>query len=236
MAGNTALYTPNPLIGTDPQSIALWAQNEFQVLSRTLSSIAQLQMSVLSTAPVTPRQGLMAYADGVHWNPGSGQGLYEYNGTSWVFAGVTAGQVPGTGTNDNAAAGNVGEYIQGVVASGSPVSLVSGTAKNLTSISLSAGDWDVAASISIMPASTTSITAIVASVSAGSGAVDTSNGRYGQMIFGGGIVTGGSTLTVPVVPVRWSLAGTTVLYAVGEAVFTVSTCNMFGLLRARRVR
>jgi len=35
------------------------------------------------------RDGLLAYADGTNWDPGSGKGLYRYDGdtTSWVKIG-----------------------------------------------------------------------------------------------------------------------------------------------------
>lgn len=35
------------------------------------------------------RDGMLAYADGTNWNPGSGKGLYRYNSTTsaWVFVG-----------------------------------------------------------------------------------------------------------------------------------------------------
>ncbi len=29
------------------------------------------------------RKGMLAYADGTNWNPGSGEGLYRYNGSIW---------------------------------------------------------------------------------------------------------------------------------------------------------
>ena len=48
----------------------------------------------------------------------------------------------GVTSASNAAAGSVGEIISALVAVGSPVSLVNATAKNVTSISLTAGDWD----------------------------------------------------------------------------------------------
>lgn len=31
--------------------------------------------------------GKLAYADGVNWNPGSGKGLYRYDGSEWVLVG-----------------------------------------------------------------------------------------------------------------------------------------------------
>src|SRR6187399_2158606 len=46
---------------------------------------------VWHAAPVKPREGLLVYADGVNWNPGSGPGYYSYVGGSWVFMGGTGG-------------------------------------------------------------------------------------------------------------------------------------------------
>jgi len=56
--------------------------------------------------------------------------------------------IVGVTTNSNAAAGSVGEYVFSPVTSGSAVACVSGTPKNITSISLTAGDWDVFGNIS----------------------------------------------------------------------------------------
>ena len=38
-------------------------------------------------APTRPRDGDIRYADGTTWNPGSGVGIYYYNGSAWVFIG-----------------------------------------------------------------------------------------------------------------------------------------------------
>lgn len=42
-----------------------------------------LHFAVLTTAPVRPATGDLAFADGVSWNPGAGAGLYEYRGGAW---------------------------------------------------------------------------------------------------------------------------------------------------------
>jgi len=34
--------------------------------------------------PSKPRDGALRYADGTKWNPGSGAGIYFYDGTSWT--------------------------------------------------------------------------------------------------------------------------------------------------------
>jgi len=41
-----------------------------------------------SAPPPTPFVGMVADADGVNWNPGSGAGLYVYLGGGWVAFGV----------------------------------------------------------------------------------------------------------------------------------------------------
>lgn len=61
-----------------------------------------------------------------------------------AYSAVTAGQLPATATNDDAAAGKVGEVRRSIVASGSRVNLpATGTFGNITSVAITAGDWDV---------------------------------------------------------------------------------------------
>lgn len=36
-----------------------------------------------NNAPARLYNGLVAFADGTNWNPGSGAGLYEYRGGAW---------------------------------------------------------------------------------------------------------------------------------------------------------
>jgi hypothetical protein len=37
--------------------------------------------------PINPSEGLLAYANGVGWNPGSGEGYYRYQSGIWVVVG-----------------------------------------------------------------------------------------------------------------------------------------------------
>jgi hypothetical protein len=55
-------------------------------------------------------------------------------------AGHTINGIPGVTTNSNATVGDVGEYVE---ANASNITVNSGTAVNIASISLTAGDWDV---------------------------------------------------------------------------------------------
>lgn len=142
------------------------------------------------------------------------------------------GQIPGTATNNNASAGNIGEYISASVASGSAVAVVSATYKTITSISLTAGDWDVDTFVGTVVAAGTIISAIAvgASLTDNVQATELSNTIiYNPLIANNVPAFGGCTT-------RFSLASTTTIYLVAAVVFTVSTASAFGQIKARRVR
>jgi hypothetical protein len=67
----------------------LWVQTELDAISRyTIDEIDLIHLRVLAVAPEKPRAGMLAYADGSNWDPGSGEGLYRYSsGGAWVFIG-----------------------------------------------------------------------------------------------------------------------------------------------------
>ena len=56
-------------------------QREFQKIAEAFLTVHQ--HDVLHAAPENPRQGLVVFADGTDWDPGSGEGLYEYLSTGW---------------------------------------------------------------------------------------------------------------------------------------------------------
>lgn len=145
------------------------------------------------------------------------------------------GQMPGTATNDNAAAGNVGEYISSS-APGTTVSLTTNTFANSgAAIVLTAGDWDVGANATFFPAATTSISQWACSITATTGTVDNTNGRV-DMINTAPVVTGSTTQNCVVGPTRISVATSTSIWLVVRSIFTASTQTAGGFLWARRAR
>jgi len=62
--------------------------------------------------------------------------------TEFKFTNTTLG-ITGTATNNNAAVGVVGQLISSIVLASSPVALTDNIAANITSIALTAGDWNV---------------------------------------------------------------------------------------------
>lgn len=152
----------------------------------------------------------------------------DFNGT---------GQIPGTSTNDAATAGNIGELIGSTVPSGSAVVLTTGTPANITSISLTAGDWDVFGAITYNYAATTNVTTQLSSISSTSATLDNTQGNYFVWRFGAsGLVPQAEMGGFTIGPVRKSLTGTTTIYLVGRSDFTVSAATGYGRLWARRIR
>jgi len=157
-------------------------------------------------------------------------------GASLVLSGsLTTSQtsgIIGTTTNNSANAGSVGEYVS---ATASNVSLVTGTPKTITSISLTAGDWDVTLVEQISGAASTNVNYGIASISLVNNTADTALDRINYAP-GGNTITNLNALG-PVVPsARFSLSTTTTIYGVCQAGFTVSTLLCSASLHARRVR
>jgi hypothetical protein len=165
---------------------------------------------------------------------GTANNLTVTNGSGAVTLKASAAQTPGTATNDNAAAGNLGEYVSSSIASGSAVPLTTGTGANITSISLNAGDWDVSGSTNYVSAGSTVVTVINAWTSTTSATPPTAPNNGGQGGWNGSVT--GQPLLVVVGSQRFSLATTTTIYLSTEAVFTTSTLTAYGFIGARRAR
>ena len=148
------------------------------------------------------------------------------------FTGQLIGK--GTATNDNAAAGYIGEYISATVLSGSAVSLTGSTPTNVTSISLTAGDYDLEAVTAISMTAISSGVAETTWISTTSATSPTipNSGAFNQQY--PNTVTG--TLVMPTGRIRMSLATTTTVYLEAETFASAGVVGAYGFLSARRVR
>lgn len=69
-----------------PPELAPYADHvdlELQRVQEALTSKDLLTLVELNEAPKRLITGMVALADGSHWNPGSGAGFYGYYGGSW---------------------------------------------------------------------------------------------------------------------------------------------------------
>jgi len=60
-----------------------WAYTEHQQIEQALSEFDTPTFVKLHVEPVKPRDGMVVYADGSDWNPGTGEGIYTYYGAAW---------------------------------------------------------------------------------------------------------------------------------------------------------
>ena len=51
------------------------------------TSTSTVQLDVLHKAPDKPKDGTLAMADGLDWDPGGGAGVYAYRAGQWRFLG-----------------------------------------------------------------------------------------------------------------------------------------------------
>ena len=61
-----------------------WLYYELQRVSSEMYRPDVLRLEVLHIEPERPQDGMLAFADGTDWNPGSGAGTYERRGGAWV--------------------------------------------------------------------------------------------------------------------------------------------------------
>lgn len=77
-------YNPSrPPVQAD-NALAKWAEEEFRIIARQFNEFEILRLTVLNVVPTKPRNGMIAYADGTNWNPGSGEGPYAYINGVWT--------------------------------------------------------------------------------------------------------------------------------------------------------
>lgn len=147
----------------------------------------------------------------------------------------------GTTTNDNAAAGQIGEVKSTTVAIDSAVSETTATPVDVCTLSLTAGDWEVSGVINRTLAGVTA-TQYTASISPTANSVPAQAGGSGvgadstivQCATFGTTITG--TFFTAVGPIRVSLASTATIHLVAADTFSAGTVGLYGTLRARRVR
>ncbi len=147
-------------------------------------------------------------------------------GASSITFSSTSGVI-GTTTNNNAAAGSVGEFVTANASN----AITTGALANITSISLTAGDWDVFGNVGVVPSST--MTVLI-------GGISTVSVTFPAVLSGAYIsqvqtFPTGQAQYAFVGQTRLSLSGTTTVYMVLRADFA-STATGGGYIAARRCR
>ncbi|VWM20539.1 beta strand repeat-containing protein [Burkholderia lata] len=146
----------------------------------------------------------------------------------------TTNGIKGTAAADNANVGSVGEYASSTVASGSAVSLTSGSSANITSITLTPGDWDVWGIVGTSPGGSTAQSYVAGGVSTTSATLPgVTSGATAQAPF---TAVTGAGVVLPVGRTRINVSSNTIVYLVATSNFTGSSNAAYGGLFARRAR
>ncbi len=145
--------------------------------------------------------------------------------------------IVGTTTNNNANAGSVGEVISSQVLFASSISMTSGAALNVTSIALTAGDWDVYGNMDFLGGVSTVVNYLNGAISTVSATLPDPS-LYSIVNYQPPVVLYTTQVDVAfVVPTRRiSLSAPATVYLVAIAAFTTSTNNVCGQIFARRAR
>lgn len=153
--------------------------------------------------------------------------------TGTITPSQTAGIVGTTAVN-NAQAGSVGELLTNATAGTSLTSTVTG---NATSVSLTAGDWDVYGTVSFIAAATTTTTIVQAGINTTTATMPGGNaGAFTLLQMNAGAFATSGVQAIPTGPVRVNVSTTTTVFLVANATFGTSTMTCSGFIRARRVR
>ena len=164
-----------------------------------------------------------------------GNGGISADGIPAVFA--KPGQLPATATNDSAPAGDLGQYMVSTVAAGSAISLTNTTAADITSITLTPGDWDVTGVVAFVGNASTTVTELIGAIGTTANTlVNDPAVERRAFLNGGAAYANGSYMTEGPSSVRYTVAANTTIYLIAWAQFGTSTQSAYGSIWARRAR
>lgn len=157
--------------------------------------------------------------------------FFAYSDGSGGTTNITV-DIKGTSGAIPAPSGYVGEVITSKVGFGSAVGMSSGFAANVTSISLTAGDWDVSGNINFNYTSAT-----VTGNAAGINTVSATMPVDGTEVSSGVRTTTLSEIDgITVSTKQINVATTTTVYLIGLPTFSAGSCSCYGSIMARRIR
>ena len=218
--------TPSALVGTNISGTAA------SLTAGTASAVAVGGITGLGTG-VGTALAINVGSAGAPVTNGGALGTPS-SGTGTNITAIPTANLLCSATNDSAASTKIGEFI---TASAATVAVSTGASANITSISLTAGDWDVEGEFATHPAAGTVTSAITVGTSATSAtlpAFGASNGTYTAQ--GNMTATANANFILGVPRTRFSLPETTTVYLVANIAFSVSTMTVSGWIAARRVR
>lgn len=81
---STVAYNPGDPGGiSNIADLVRFVREENLKIANAIRALAEGHLDMQTTPPQKPRAGNIRFADGVNWDPGSGQGIYYFDGLVW---------------------------------------------------------------------------------------------------------------------------------------------------------
>jgi hypothetical protein len=176
----------------------------------------------------------MTWARGDHVHPVDVSRYAANNPSGYqTVAQVTAIAHAGTTTNDSAAAGQIGEYLGVQRLSTAGVALANNVDATITTLPLTAGDWDVWGSggLTMVNGNGVTLRCWINAAGAGQPSIDQMGGNAIEPT-----ANNVPQAIVPLTPMRVSIAGATTVTLGVNCTFSGGTISAWGKLMARRAR
>jgi hypothetical protein len=222
LLNTTGSTSGQAIVSTGPSSAPGW----------TAVANAGANTNITSLTGLTTPLG--TWAGGLGANNSASTGIVVF---SSGMATVTTTPLIGGVTNGAcASAGNIGECKNSNIPSGSSVSLVNGTAKDVTSVSLTAGNWLCYGNVLFTPGGTTVTSAEVGFITSTSNTIPTTpNAGSYAALSNLPNTAGGNSDALPVGMIMENVTTTTSVYLDAYSNFTVSTMNAYGYINCIRI-
>lgn len=228
--------TPKPNFKVDA-STQQWATGALS--GQANAEIGSETLAFVGASTATEPTGLLVHAPtaGTNANAFVRPSAITSDGNIFFKTGGTVFGIIGSTTNDAAVAGNVGEEINSNISTYTNFTTTA-TYQNITSITLTAGDWDISAfytyssNSATITAASNAIFTISTTTASAAGTTEGLSIAYVPQA----ALLGTSKFSDVIGPYRVSLTGSTTYYLNAQAAFTVGNPQYVGEIRARRIR
>lgn len=129
--------------------------------------------------------------------------------------------------------GDTGDYSETILAAASEVTLTTATTKNVTSISLAPGEYDITGCVDFDLTGAT-VTKFIAGISTVSNTLGVPQDSSTQKLTALTTITGINMQCAPIM--RFVITAATTFYLVAQATFSAGTMKAYGSIRARRIK
>lgn len=224
----TSVSGTNTIVGTGPVSMTAYAVGQEFAFIPAATNTGATKLNI------TPSGASALGEKNIFWNGAACVGgeirinvpaKVWYDGTQFNLMAQPTARVFGTTTNDNAAAGYIGEFVESSVTG---VNVASASVTPMTSIALTAGDWDISAVFNYDGGSGPSFATVGVGTTSGS-----LTGTFGKDKVYAVFSSNSGSASIP--RVRASLSGSATYYLNAQLNASgTQTCE--GYISARRIR